>query len=155
MMYLRSGILGVALILMAAACSTSDSDTEAPSSDAGLIATGQFASRGGQETSGTYRLERVGEYRRLLLADDFQTSEGPDLHVVLSPTSFDAADDDNAVVEGAAVIDTLSALQGKQVFYLSDSLDMSRFQSVLIHCVEFTHLYGAAPLESTGARTSR
>jgi hypothetical protein len=125
-----------------------DSQPE-PSSVPGpeLMASGTFVNKGGQETSGTYRLERAGDYRRLLLQNDFQTDDGPDLHVVLSPLPAEDLDSENATANGAAVLDSLSALQGKQVYYLPDTLDLEGYRSVLIHCVDMSHLYGAAPLE--------
>ena len=134
-----------------AACGSPEQDTsgESPSpspASSELLAEGQFVNKGGQQTSGTYRLERVGEYRRLLLENDFQTNDGPDLHVVLSPTPVADAGNDN-VMDEAAIIDSVSALQGKQVYYLADSLQVEDYQSVLIHCVEFSHLYGAAALQ--------
>ncbi len=141
----------LASFIFVAACGSQEEDTSGdapPLSPSGseLFAEGQFVNKGGQETSGTYRLERAGEYRRLLLENDFQTNDGPDLHVVLSPTAVADAGNDN-VMEGAAIIDSVSALQGKQVYYLADSLQIEDYRSVLIHCVEFSHLYGAAAIE--------
>ena len=52
-----------------------------------VVATGRFTDKEGQHTSGTYRIERVEEDLRLVLSDDFKTDKGPDLHVVLSPTT--------------------------------------------------------------------
>lgn len=136
----------LASFALVTACGSPEEDTSPPAPEP--LSQGQFANKGGQETSGTYRLERVGEYRRLVLEDDFQTNDGPDLHIVLSPTPPADAGNEN-VMDEAAVLDSLSALQGKQVFYLADSLQIDDYQSVLIHCVEFSHLYGAAPIEQS------
>lgn len=112
-----------------------------------VIAEGQFEDRGGQSTSGRYRIERSEDGLRLVLSDDFRTDEGPDLHVVLSTTPLDQADNENALANGEAlIVAPLEAQEGTQSYGLPDGTDPSDYHSVLIHCVEFTHLYGAAPM---------
>ena len=118
-----------------------------PAPDTAPIATGRFVSKGGQETTGTFRIVRVEDDLRLMLDDDFVTDEGPDLHVILSPTKTATASGDNAMAdETAQVVAPLSSLSGAQQFDLPDDIDLRSFQSVLIHCIRFSHLYGAAPL---------
>ncbi len=113
---------------------------------ADIIASGSFADKGGQKTSGAYRIEDTGEGLRLALSETFRTDWGPDLHVVLTPTGAPEADDDNAMAAGAHVVDELQSRSGAQTYELEADLDLSAFQSVVIHCIRFTHLYGAAPL---------
>lgn len=113
---------------------------------ADIIASGSFADKGGQETSGAYRIEDTGEGLRLVLSETFRTDWGPDLHVVLTPTGAPEADDDNVMAPGAHVVDELQSRSGAQTYELEADLDLSAFQSVVIHCIRFTHLYGAAPL---------
>lgn len=111
------------------------------------MAEGSFVNKGGQQTSGSYRIERVGEDLRMVLSEDFRTDEGPDLHILLSPTEVAAAENETAMVEGAEVVAALQALTGAQTYDLQDSLDLEVLHSVAIHCIEFSHLYGAAALE--------
>lgn len=137
------------LLLAVAACDTLP-EAVAPSApvDPGavtLVATGTFADRGGQTTRGSYRIERVGTDLRLVLGDDFRTDDGPDLHLVLSPQTTAAVGDGNATA-GSRVLDAVQARSGAQVYDLPDDLDMRPFRSVLVHCVRFSHLFGAAPL---------
>ena len=110
------------------------------------IRLGVFGYEGGQETSGAYRIEDTGEGLRLVLSETFRTDWGPDLHVVLTPTGTAEADNDNVMVTGAHVVDELESRSGAQTYELEADLDLSTFQSVIIHCIRFTHLYGAAPL---------
>ena len=112
-----------------------------------VVAEGSFVDKGGQQTSGSYRIERVREDVRLVLSEDFRTDEGPDLHIVLSPTEVAAAENETAMAEGAKVVAPLQAQTGAQTYDLQDSLDLEALHSVAIHCIEFTHLYGAAALE--------
>jgi len=83
---------------------------------------------------------------RLVLASSFRTDAGPDLHVVLSPTSVSSASNTNALAPGALIIAPLASLVGTQVYDLRDDLSLAAFNAVIIHCVRHTHIYGAAPL---------
>ena len=113
-----------------------------------VVATGRFTDKEGQHTSGTYRIERVEEDLRLVLSDDFKTDKGPDLHVVLSPTTALDATNDNALANGTAlVVAQLTAFAGAQTYDLPDDTDLAPYKAVLIHCIQYTHLFGAAPLE--------
>ncbi len=111
-----------------------------------IIASGSFADKGGQETSGSYRIEDTGAGLRLALSETFQTDWGPDLHVALSPTSAAEVDDDNAMAPGAHVVGALQSRSGAQDYALEADIDLASFRSVVVHCIQFTHLYGAAPL---------
>ncbi|MDX1907437.1 MAG: DM13 domain-containing protein [Bacteroidia bacterium] len=109
-------------------------------------ATGTFVNKGGQQTHGTYTCLRQGEDLYLELSADFGTDEGPDLHVMLSPTALDSADNDNANVPGAFIVAPLQAQKGSQRYDLPDTLQLQHYRTVMIHCVKYSHLYGAAPL---------
>ena len=127
-----------------ASADASSSDEIAESAD--TIASGSFTDKGGQETSGAYQIEDTGAGLRLVLSETFRTDWGPDLHVVLTPTGTAEADNDNVMVTGAHVVGELQSRSGAQTYTLEADLDISYFQSVIIHCIRFTHLYGAAPL---------
>lgn len=145
-------LLGMLFLLMLAGCSRPEADTSSGTSaqgaaeDGGAIASGRFVDKGGQKTSGSFFLERVGGDLRLVLSDDFRTDEGPDLHVALTPTVVADAGNDNAMAEGAEVVGKLAKQAGKQVYDLPDDLGLDQYNSVVIHCIKFSHLYGAAPL---------
>ena len=137
-------------LILAGCAEPEQSETPSPGSEAEeatVVAEGSFVDKGGQQTLGSYRIERVGEDLRLVLSEDFRTDDGPDLHVVLSPTEVAAAENETAMAEGAEVVSPLQALTGAQTYDLQDDLDLGVLRSVAIHCIEFTHLYGAAALE--------
>lgn len=148
-----SAMLACGVCLALAACGggesayadVSASDEAAPDSTE-VIASGSFTDKGGQETSGAYRIENTDEGLRLVLSEAFRTDWGPDLHVALTPIGTAEADNDNVMVTGAHVVDELQSRSGAQTYALDADLDLSPFQSVIIHCIRFTHLYGAAPL---------
>ena len=118
-------------------------DTSTPAAE--VLATGAFVDKGGQHTEGNYRIEQIGDDVRLVLGSDFRTDEGPDLHVLLSPVEVDSADNDN-VAATALVIAPLQEQIGEQVYPVPSGVDLRAYRTVLIHCIEFSHLYGAAPV---------
>lgn len=112
-----------------------------------VLAEGSFEGKEGIETTGTYRIGRTGTDLRLVLQDGFQTEAGPDLYVVLSPQGPEEAAGQN-VMNGAALrVDSLRSLSGPQTYDLRDDLQLRRFASVAIQCIEYSHLYGTAGLE--------
>ena len=113
------------------------------------VAEGRFVGKGGQMTAGSYRIASENGDLRLVLGDDFRTDEGPDLHVVLSPAGVDDVESERAMADEATlIVSPLSGLAGTQQYDLPDQVDLTGYQSVLIHCIEFSHLYGAAPLSA-------
>lgn len=147
--------LGMLFLITLIGCSRSEVDTSAKNSmdtsatavEGSVIARGEFVDKGGQHTSGSYTIERIGGDLQLILGDDFRTDEGPDLHVVLTPTMVTDANNDNAMVEGAEIVGALALQGGKQVYDLRDDLRVDQFHSVVIHCIEYSHLYGAASVQ--------
>ena len=113
-----------------------------------VLATGTFVDKGGQMTSGAYRIERASGDLRLVLDEAFRTDDGPDLHVVLSPHAVADAGNANATV-GGLIVARLMAEEGAQTYRLPDDVDVTDYRSVLVHCVQYRHLFGAAPLTRT------
>lgn len=112
-----------------------------------VLVEGTFDGKEGITTSGSYRIGRNGDDLTLVLEDDFQTEDGPDLYVVLSPISPEEATGEN-VMEGAALkIDSLRSLAGRQTYDLAEEQSLDTFESVAIHCIQFSHLYGVAELD--------
>ena len=99
-------------------------------------------------TTGTVRIIKQPDGSRILTLENLDTSNGPDVHVWLS-----AAD----VVEGQAGwytagsaahhdLGLIKGNQGNQVYEIPDSVDLSRYKSVDLWCVQFSVSFGAARL---------
>ena len=99
-------------------------------------------------TTGTVRIIRQPDGSRLLTLEDLDTSNGPDVHVWLS-----AAD----VVEGTAGwftagsaeyydLGLIKGNQGNQVYVIPADVDLSKYRSVDLWCVQFSVSFGAAQL---------
>ena len=95
---------------------------------------------------GTYRIiERKDGSQVLELEDDFKTKAGPDLKLVLSPLQPDKVTRKNALT-GGLVLGTLRSEKGGQVFGIPASTDLKRFQTLAIHCENYTKLWGVVAL---------
>jgi hypothetical protein len=101
-------------------------------------------------TTGSVRIIRQPDGSRLLTLENLDTSNGPDVHVWLS-----AAD----VVEGTAGwftagsadyydLGLIKGNQGNQVYAIPAEVDLSKYRSVDLWCVQFSVSFGAAQLTS-------
>lgn len=110
------------------------------------LASGQFHS-GAHETKGMATVFQLGDGKKTLRLSNFETSNGPDVHVYLV-----AAEDakDNDAVKQAEVID-LASLKGNigdQNYELPDKVDLAKYRSVTIWCKRFSVNFGTAPLKN-------
>ncbi len=101
-------------------------------------------------TSGTVRIIKQPDGMRVLTLEDLDTSNGPDVHVWLSAAH---------VVEGTGGwftagsadhydLGLIKGNQGNQVYEIPADVDLSRYKSVDLWCVQFSVSFGAAELVS-------
>ncbi|MFL5644819.1 MAG: DM13 domain-containing protein [Chloroflexota bacterium] len=76
-----------------------------------------------------------------LRLDDFSVRNGPDLYVYLSTKPDDYA-------KGALEVGRLKATDGAFGYDLPVGTDPSEFQSAIIWCKQFSHLFAVAPFEA-------
>src|SRR5262249_60455543 len=118
--------------------------TQAQEKDAKVLAKGEFhnADNAGKGTATIYQL---ADGKRVLRLSDFETDNGPDLHVRLI-----AADDakDTASVAKAEYVEVakLKGNKGAQNYELPDNLDLGKYRLVSIWCNRFSVHFAAAPL---------
>ena len=81
---------------------------------------------------------------RILRFEDFQVTNGPDLHVILSKHPNPTNRDDI----GTDYIDlgSLKGNIGNQNYEIPADIDLSEYQSIVIYCVPFHVLFSVAPL---------
>ncbi len=144
---LASGLLAVAFAAPVSAQTAAVPTAPVAADSVVVLAQGAFVDKGGQTTHGSYRIERTAAGLRLVLSDDFSTTDGPDLHVILTPTTVADAGNRNVVIEGVTeIVAPLASQRGGQTYALREGLDLAAFETVAIHCIRYKHLYGAAPL---------
>lgn len=94
---------------------------------------------------GTFSIIDSVDGKYLKLNNNFIVAEGPDLHIILSPHTLDEATNSNAT-DGGLIVAALLKRVGEQIYKLPIDVDLELYRSVLIHCIEYSHLFGGAPL---------
>lgn len=108
------------------------------------LATGRF--RGiAHETKGSATLHRLADGKRVLRLTDFETSNGPDVHVYLVAAP-DAKDNDTVRKAGFVDLGSLKGNQGDQNYDVAPDLDLDRYRAVTIWCARFNVNFGTAAL---------
>ena len=88
---------------------------------------------------GGVTLEAIpGGNLQLRFAANFESSNGPDLNVYLSP--------DDTINSASINLGQLQSTRGEQVYTVPDFVNMSTFDYVIIHCLPFNVTFGFAPL---------
>ena len=97
------------------------------------------------EIRGDWSVVEVDDRTIIRFGDDFETKKGPDLKVFLSPETIGDVNGDNAT-EGSVLLGELESVEGTQDYILPDGVSLADFQSVLVHCEEFSVLWGGGAL---------
>ena len=119
----------------------------ASSSDPQPLYTGLLAGKA-HPTSGRASIYQLGDRKRDLRLTDFTTSNGPDVHVLLAQST-----DQNLTSEfvkgqlDSVELGSLKANQGDQNYDLPDSVDLQKYDTVVIYCERFHVVFGLAKLE--------
>lgn len=108
-----------------------------------LVASGAFVP-GTKNASGTAGVYRLADGSSVLRLEDFETSNGPDVFVVLSSAPAGAS---SGEVAGTYVsLGSMKGNVGNQNYEIPADVDISAFSSVVIWCERFTESFGSAPL---------
>jgi hypothetical protein len=99
------------------------------------------------ETKGLAAMYQLPDGKRLLRLSNFETSNGPDVHVYLVAAEVAK---DNATVKQAGFIDlgSLKGNKGDQNYEVPADTDLNKYKSVSIWCARFGVNFGAATLGS-------
>jgi hypothetical protein len=115
------------------------------------LAVGQF--RGiAHETKGTATIYQVGD-RRVLRLSGFETSNGPDVRVLLVAAP-DAADNETVKSAGSVELGKLKGNVGDQNYDVPAGVDLATYRAVTIWCNRFGVNFGTAPLQPGGSAAS-
>jgi hypothetical protein len=105
------------------------------------------------ETKGNAGIYEVNG-KRVLRLTNFETSNGPDVHVYLvaAPDAMDAA-----TVKTAGFIDLgpMKGNKGDQNYEVPDNADLTKYRAVTIWCARFNVNFGTAPLKDTQPTTPK
>jgi len=112
-----------------------------------VLATGTFhgvAHKG----MGSATVHQLADGKRVLRFTNFETSNGPDVHVYLVAAN-DATDSDMVKKAGFVEIGSLKGNVGDQNYDLPSDLDLNKYRAATIWCQRFGVNFATAPLSST------
>lgn len=133
----------------AAAISTA-SDDDMPESVGGavplVLATGQLTGADSfHQGSGTATVYELEDGSRVLRLEEIDVTNGPDLHVILTPVvSVEGRDD--VMASGYVDLGKLKGNIGSQNYDIPDDFEIPDEFTVVIYCVPFHVLFATAPL---------
>lgn len=127
-----------ALPEVAAGSSTAAAD--APMS----VLTGQFHSNA-HETKGTATIYRLADGRLVLRLTEFETSNGPDVHIYLVAAK-DVTDNETVTRAGFVGLGSMKGNIGDQNYDVPADIDLTKYAAVTVWCRRFGVNFGTAPL---------
>jgi hypothetical protein len=119
----------------------------ASSGDPQPIYTGLLAGKAHQ-TSGRATIYNAGDGKQYLRLTDFSTSNGPDVHVILARSEDPSLQED--IVKGQlddVELGSLKGNKGDQNYGLPASVDLQKYDAVVIYCERFHAVFGVAKLD--------
>ena len=111
------------------------------------LASGEFHS-GAHETRGMATVFQLADGKKTLRLSNFETSNGPDVHVYLVAAQ-DAKDNDAVTKAGFVDLGSLKGNIGDQNYDLPASADLAKYRAVTIWCKRFGVNFGTAPLKQS------
>ena len=99
--------------------------------------------------SGSATIYRGADGALLLRFEDFNVTNGPALHVILSPHP-NARNSEEVHLKGYVDLGDLKGNVGNQNYPLPSDLDVSTIGSVIIYCEPFSVVFSVAPLRDAG-----
>lgn len=111
-----------------------------------VLATGRFHD-GAHKGSGEATIYQLTNGKRVLRFTNFETSNGPDVHVYLVAAN-DAKDSETVKNAGFVEVGPLKGNIGDQNYDLASDVDLSKYRAVTIWCKRFSVNFATAPLTS-------
>lgn len=104
-----------------------------------VLATGSFVgvNDGIHNAEGMAKIVKLADGKQLLRLEDFKSTNGPDLYVYL-------ATDDTA--QEYVSLGELKANIGNQNYEIPEGTDLTKYNTVLIWCKQFSVLFGSAEI---------
>jgi hypothetical protein len=109
-----------------------------------LVAAGEFH-KVAHDAQGYAMVHQLADGKRILRFTEFETSNGPELHVYLVAAT-DAADSDAVKKAGFVDLGALKGNKGDQNYELAADLDLSKYGAVSVWCKRFGVNFATAPL---------
>jgi hypothetical protein len=114
-----------------------------------VLASGSFHSVA-HDGKGNASIYQLSDGKRILRFTNFETSNGPDVHVYLVAAN-DATDSEMVKKAGFREIGSLKGNIGDQNYELPADIDLAKYRAVTIWCQRFSVNFATAPLSSSSA----
>jgi hypothetical protein len=99
------------------------------------------------ETKGLAAVDQLADGKRTLRLTEFETSNGPDVHVYLVAAP-DTTDSDMVKQAGFVDLGSIKGNKGDQNYEVPTSVDLHKYRSVSIWCARFGVNFGSAALSA-------
>ena len=108
------------------------------------LAKGNFKSLA-HETKGLATIYKLADGKQTLRLTEFETSNGPDVHVYLTAAEVEKGGD---AIKAAGFVDlgSMKGNKGDQNYDIPADVDLAKYKSVTIWCSRFGVNFGIAPL---------
>ena len=135
-----------ALALLVAGVFVYTGAAQAQEKAAKVLAKGEFHNAD-KTGSGTVTLYQLADGKRVLRLTDFETENGPDLHVRLIAAD-DAKDTASVAKTDHVELGKLKGNKGSQNYDVPENVDLGKYKVVSIWCNRFSVNFAAAPLKA-------
>lgn len=98
------------------------------------------------KVKGSWSIEKRSDGEYLVLSDDFKTRKAPDLKFFLSKKSYGDINGRNATDE-AVLISQISSAKGGQSYKIPAGVNVSDYQSLVLHCEQYSKLWASTSLK--------
>ena len=105
-------------------------------------------------TKGTASIYQLADGKRILRLTNFETSNGPDVHVYLIAAN-DASDSETVKKGDFLELGSLKGNLGDQNYDIPADADLAKYRAVTIWCKRFSVNFGTAPLNSGAAVSAK
>ena len=112
-----------------------------------ILSSGSFHSVA-HESKGTASIYQLVDGKRILRFTNFETSNGPDVHVYLVAAK-EASDSETVKKAGFLELGSLKGNIGDQNYDIPADADLAKYRAVTIWCKRFSVNFGTAPLNSS------
>jgi hypothetical protein len=90
---------------------------------------------------GSWTLTQVDGKNVIRLSDDFKTKKGPDLKIFLSKKTVGTLKNKPSLI-APLNLGVLKSNKGSQDYIIPANIDLSQYESILIHCEAYNILWG-------------
>lgn len=98
------------------------------------------------KVKGNWSIEQRADGNYIVLDEAFKTRGAPDLKLFVSKTNYSDITGKNAT-SNADLVAKLKSNKGAQSYKIPSNINVSDYQSLIIHCEQYSKLWASTPLQ--------